>query len=711
MFNPRGPMRFGVLLFSFLLTLPFSACAEVVSSEHTEVELVSETLSIQPGVPFWAALRMKMDERWHTYWRNPGDSGIPTEIRWQLPEGFSAGETQWPAPKKVDLPPLAVYAYEDEVFLLAKITPPAGLIPGPQQTLKAQAFWLECEVNCIPGDASLSLELPVSAETPEPDLRWVEAFARARSELPLSSSDWSVKAEANETQIRIFISQAEASLPLKNVSFFPYDEKLIHHPAPQYFSAVPGGYELIVERSKLRKGAVDSLRGILVSKEGWRGSGSEKSLEINVPAPLVETRWAGGEAGSMTAVFAVLLAFAGGLLLNLMPCVFPVISLKILHFVETARESRGRMLMQGGAFTLGVLVSFWILAGALLILRSAGQEIGWGFQLQNPGVVAALACLFFVLALNLFGFFEVGLSLTSAGSGVSRHSGLSGVFFNGVLATVVATPCTAPFMGSALGYAVTRSAAEALVIFTALGAGMAAPYLLLCAFPQWIRKLPKPGKWMDQLKKIFGVFILATALWLLWVLDLQAGRSALKGLAAGWVLLFTAGFFYGRLQRQADRKNLPALFLILMLGAGGAAMPFFFLNSSNTVSREGSYGSGWEKFSEVRLSELREAGRPVFVDFTAAWCLTCQVNERVVLDSSRVRERFEALGVTLLKADWTSRDPEITRALAGHGRSSVPFYVLYGTEKGAKPVYLPEILTAPVVLEALEKLSGGRAIE
>lgn len=697
-------MRFAVLLFSFLLTLPFSARAEIVSSEHTEAELVSETLSIQPGVPFWAALRMKMDERWHTYWRNPGDSGIPTEIRWELPEGFSAGETQWPVPKKVDLPPLAVYAYEGEVFLLAKITPPADLVPGSSQALKAQAFWLECEVNCIPGDASLSLELPVTAETPEPDLRWVEAFARTRAELPLSSSGWSVTAETNEKQIRIFISQAEASSPLSGVSFFPYDEKLIDHPSAQRFSAVPGGYELIVERSRLRKGAVDSLQGILVSKDGWRGRGSEKSLEIDVPAPLVETRWAGGETGSMTAVLAALLAFAGGLLLNLMPCVFPVISLKILHFVETARESRARMLMQGGAFTLGVLVSFWILAAALLILRSAGQEIGWGFQLQNPGVVAALASLFFVLSLNLFGFFEVGLSLTSAGSGASRHSGLSGVFFNGVLATIVATPCTAPFMGSALGYAVTRSAAEALVIFTALGAGMAAPYLLLSAFPQWIRKLPKPGKWMDQLKKIFGIFILATALWLVWVLDLQAGRTALKGLAAGWMLLFTAGFFYGRLQRRGDRKNIPLFFLILLLGAAGAGLPFFFLNPAGTVSQNASQDSGWEKFSEARLRELLEAGRPVLVDFTAAWCLTCQVNERVVLDSSRVRERFNVLGVTLLKADWTSRDPEITRALAGYGRSSVPFYVLYGRGKGQEPVYLPEILTASIVLEALEKI-------
>lgn len=706
-------MRTGLFLLSLLLTLPFSANAEIARSEHTEVELVSETLSIQPGVPFWAAVRMKMDERWHTYWRNPGDSGIPTEIRWQLPEGYSAGPTEWPAPEKIDLAPLAVYAYEGEIFLLTRITPPVDLAAGSAQTLKAQVFWLECEVNCIPGDAALSLELPVRAETPEPDLRWVEAFARTRFELPLTSSEWTVSAEAAEKQIRIFMAPPGGASPLQEVSFFPYDEKLIQHPAPQRFRAAPGGYELIVERSTLRKGSIESLQGILVSKSGWRGQGSEKSLEINVSPTLVEARWADGEAGSMTAVWAALLAFAGGLLLNLMPCVFPVISLKILHFVESARESRGRMLLQGGVFALGVLVSFWFLAGALLLLRSAGQEIGWGFQLQTPGVVAALAGLFFVLALNLFGFFEVGLSLTAAGAASSRHSGLTGVFLNGVLATVVATPCTAPFMGSALGYAVTRSPAEALMIFTALGAGMAAPYVLLSAFPQWIQKLPRPGAWMEQLKKLFGFFILATALWLAWVLDLQAGRFALKGLGAGWVLLFAAVFFYGRLQRRAQKKSRPAICLILFLGISGAALPFFFLNSERLVSSQEEQNGGssrWQKFSEAKLNELRAAGRPVLVDFTAAWCLTCQVNERVVLDSSRVRERLEALDIALLKADWTSRDPEITRALAGYGRSSVPFYVLYGKDKDKEPVYLPEILTSSIVLEALEKLFGQDAL-
>lgn len=705
-------MRLLALLIFLTALSPAAFGAEAARSAHTEVELVSEPLSIQPGTPFWAALRMKMDEHWHTYWRNPGDSGIATEIRWQLPEGFKADEILWPAPKKIDLPPLAVYAYEGEVFLLTRITPPAALEAGSVQTLKAQVYWLECEVNCIPGDALLSMSLPVKMETPAADPRWVEAFARTRAALPLDSSAWNVRAESGSRYFRFFLSHPDASQKLEGVTFFPYDDKLIQHPSPQTFRAASGGYELFVERSTLAKNVPDQLKGMLVSRSGWRGPGSEPSLEISAPAPQADDRlWRPSSADERLAVLgALLFAFAGGLLLNLMPCVFPVISLKILHFVENARDSRARLLTQGGVFTLGVFVSFWTLAGVLLALRSAGQEVGWGFQLQTPGVVVFLAGLFFVLALNLFGFFEIGLSLTAAGSGAVRSGGLGGVFLNGVLATVVATPCTAPFMGSALGYAVTRPAAEALLVFTGLGAGMAAPYLVLSAFPQWIQLLPKPGAWMEKLKKLFGFFLLLTAFWLAWVLDLQAGRAALAALGAGWMFLWAAAVLYGRRQKTGSGAPLTVVLLLALLGAAGPVAALKFLAGSPPAGVREPEGV-WQKFSQTRFDELRNAGEPVFVDFTAAWCLTCQVNKRTALNVPEIQEKFSRFGVTLLKADWTSRDPEITRALAQYGRSSVPFYVLYGKGRGAEPVFLPELLTPAIVSESIEKVFGKGELE
>lgn len=704
----------GLIMSAFLgaagLVMGSAPChAEGFRGARTQVEWLSETESIQPGKPFWTALRMKMDEGWHTYWRNPGDSGIATEIRWDMPEGFKAGEIQWPAPKRIDLEPLAVYAYEGEILLLVQITPPENLVPDETLTLKARVYWLECEVNCIPGDALLSLTLPVRPENPKADPRWAQPFQLARSQLPLIASEWRVSAETGRDYFRLRITQADPKARLGRVSFFPYSDKLIHHPARQTFRASDEGYELFVRRSNLSQGEVPALEGILVSEEGWRGPGSEKVLEVSVPAPSADdSAWRPAEESSFGALWgAFFFAFAGGLLLNLMPCVFPVISLKILHIVENARASRSRRLALGWTFTLGVLVSFWILAGALLFLRAAGQEVGWGFQLQNPAVVLALALLFFVLAINLFGFFEVGLFLTKSGAAVSGRGGFGGVFLNGVLATVVATPCTAPFMGSALGFAMTRSAPEALLVFTGLGLGMASPYLILSAFPQWVQKLPKPGAWMEQLKKILGFFLLVTAFWLAWVFQIQAGSKALAGLVLSAAILFAACFFYGRIQRRAAGSAFWVL-VLFFLGAACAALPLSLQKNSEETSimSEG----GWEKFSQARLDALRSAGEPVFIDFTAAWCLTCQVNKKTALNLPEIRALFKKYGITLLKADWTSRDPEITRALAAFGRSSVPLYVLYPRGTDAQAVLLPEILTPSAVARALELNLGRKEV-
>ncbi len=699
-------MKIFLSLVSLCLTAFFSSPVQAAAS-HTEAELIAEVRSIQPGTPFWTAVRLKMDDRWHTYWRNPGDSGIPTEVRWKLPEGFTAGPLVWPYPQKVDLPPLSVYAYEGEVLLLTRITPSQALVPGQNQTLQAQVYWLECEVNCIPGDALLTLELPVRVETPETDASRVESFARARAHVPLASSEWQVTAEGSEKQILFHLKPPGGNAyKISEVSFFPYDEKLIQHSVPQRFRESSGGYEILIERSSLQQGIPERLQGILVSKEGWRGQASEKALEVDLPLEKAEGEdWGNFPQAGTTFRIALLFAFAGGLILNLMPCVFPVLSLKILHFVEQARAHRTHIFLQGVIFTAGVLVSFWMLAGTLIFLRSAGLEIGWGFQLQSPPFVISLALLFFIFALNLFGVFEAGLSVSGAAGKSSRQSGKMAVFLNGVLATAVATPCTAPFMGAALGFAITRPAWEALCVFTSLGLGMASPYLFLSAFPQFLKALPKPGPWMVKLKKWMGIFLLMTAAWLAWVLSVQSGPPALLGLSAGFLFLGAACWIYGAKIQRPGAKPFWRWAAILTLSLGVGMSYAGLLGKRQAVQAEETFSSGlkWERFSEARLSSLLEEGHPVLIDFTAAWCLTCQVNERTALGAGKVKDRLMSEKIILMKADWTSRDAAITRALAGYGRSSVPLYVLYG-RGSTDPVFLPEILTPSGVLGVLDKV-------
>ena len=697
-----------LLLTALFLTLTAGplgmpqASAEPVRSAHTEAELISEVTSVAPGSTFWVAVHLRMDPKWHTYWRNPGDSGLATHLDWDLPEGFQAGPVEWPYPERVDLPPLSVYAYEGEVLLLTRLQAPDTLVPGTTVPLRVRARWLACEVNCIPGEASLELTLPVMDQVPAPDPEKVKLFAAARAKLPLKTSGWEIQASGSEKDFQIEITHPEGfSYPLKSVSFFPYDDSLIDHAVAQKFRAAQKGYVLQVKRSRLEAPLPERLEGILVASEGWRGPGSEQALEISLPVGTALPGSEVPEPSGMSLWTALLSAFLGGLILNLMPCVFPVLSIKILNFVDQAQQKKTSPGLHGLAFTAGVLLSFWLLAGALLLLRAGGREIGWGFQLQSSAFLVFLAVLFFLLGLNLFGLFEIGTGLTGLGGLLAGRSGLGESFFGGILATVIATPCTAPFMGAALGYALTQPAGVSLVVFTSLGLGMAAPYQVLSLFPSLLRFIPRPGAWMITLKRVMGVLLLATVAWLAWILDLQRGRTAAAFLGAGFVLT-TAGFLLFR--RQGFR---PAAWAILLAGlllpfAGLKAAP----SSSLTLSRSVAPGQGlhWEVYSPERLEALRREGTPVFLDFTAAWCLTCHVNEKVALDSAKVRERFEALGIVPMKADWTSRDESITRALAMYGRSSIPLYVLYGPAAAAPPVLLPEVLTPEIVLNTVEKV-------
>jgi len=594
------------LLLLFLFSA--SVFAAPVKTPQVEAELVAEREALVPGEPITLALRLKAIPKWHTYWRNPGDSGEPTRIEWRLPPGFAAGEIEWPVPERIPVGPLMNFGYYGEVLLLTRIVAPANLAPGTPVTLRAQANWLVCEVNCIPEEAELSLTLPV-ARSAGTDARWGKPIADARARVPVAApGGWAFDARGEEGGASLAIAPPDG-VALKGAFFLPFDEGKIEPAKPQALSRESGLLRLALPAAAQPVGPFDRVSGVLVL--------DGKAFTVDSP---ITARFA-----DLGLAFALLLAFGGGLLLNLMPCVLPVLSIKALGFAQGEGGARHALL-----YSAGVLASFWALAALLIGLRAVGAQLGWGFQLQSPAAVAFLAALFLILALNLSGLFEFRFAFAGQPSG---H------FLSGVLAVVVASPCTAPFMGAALGYAVLESGWRAFLVFTALGLGMALPYAALAASPGWRRHLPKPGPWMPRLKRWLAVPLYATVLWL------------------GWVFAQQVSFFH-------EKKD-----------------------------------AAWEPYSAEKVASLAAAGKPVFVDFTAAWCVTCQVNERFVLARDDVMKAFHDKGVRLVRADWTRRDPEIAKALAALGRSGVPAYVLY--RPGRAPELLPELLTPQRVLEAL----------
>ncbi len=686
------------------VTVPVQAVP--VRSAHAEAELLSEVASIQPGQTFTVALRLKTDKDWHTYWRNPGDSGMATSLNWQLPDGLSPGPIEWPYPELISVPPLASYGYEDEVYLLTRIKAPTTLVPGQTLTLKAKAEWLECKEECLPGSGTLALDLPVKAGAPAAS-RFAPAFAEARSKLPVTIDEWQVRATATAQQLQLQATRpAWFTGEITEVFFFPEQDLLIEPAKPQTLKKSPDGFTLQLSRSAVSTTTPDRLRGVLVTASGWRGAGSERALQVDIPLGPAGTT----SEAPLTLLAAVGFAFLGGLILNLMPCVLPVLSIKVLSFVQEARE--GQPWRHGAVFTLGVLVSFWALAGGLLILRGAGEQLGWGFQLQSPPFLVVLVCLLFLFGLNLFGLFEVGGSLVGVGA-TAPSTGLSGSFMSGVLATVVATPCTAPFMGSALGFALTQPTWAAMLVFTSLGLGMSAPYLLLSLSPSLLRFVPKPGAWMVTFKQGMGFLLMATVVWLIWVLGLQTDVNSLAALNAALVVLAAGGWILGRwgdLMQPAPTRLIARLSAAAVI-VGAVSFALVSLSEQTNASTGKaptatlSDGIRWEPFSPARVEQLRAAGTPLFIDFTAAWCLSCQVNERVVFSSKTVRDEFERRKIVMMKADWTKRDATITQALAGFGRSGVPLYVLYGSETKRPPQILPEVLTPDIILKALQEMS------
>ncbi len=692
------------------------------NSAHSDAFLVSEVSSIQPGTSFTVAVRFEMDPGWHNYFVNSGDTGLPTEIEWYLPGGFETGDFQWPVPSQYRAGPLLDYVYGDGLALMVEITPPADLTPGGSVELRARVDWLVCESLCDPDYALVSLELPVSAENPRADPQWASLFREARSRLPKAIAEWSAEAEVTEGGYRLTVGPSDESLTLPDsVYFFSYDGEVVEPSAPQILEREGSSLTVELQASTYATETAASLHGILKTEDGssWSGTEAVVGLIIDVPvagappqegvsdpgtedvqaAVLTPGEPLPGDTQGVTLAAALVFAFLGGILLNLMPCVFPILSLKILGAASQGGEDRARVRDQGLYFALGVVLSFLALAGILIVLRTGGAQLGWGFQLQSPIFVAFMATLFFAIGLNLMGLFEVGASLTRVGGRVGESGSYGESLASGVLATIIATPCTAPFMGAALGFALTRSIPETLLIFGFLGIGMALPYLVLSLAPRLLERLPRPGPWMETLRHILAFPMFATVIWLIWVFGQQTGIGGATYLLSALLLVTAAGWMVGRWHRTDLRSGVVARVVSLVVLAGAIGL---VARGSAQQAPLMEVGEGWTPFAPEEVNAVLAQGRPAFVDFTAAWCLTCQVNERVVLNTETIQEAFREWNVALFKADWTRYDPVITEALEALGRSGVPVYVLYDGTPGAVPNLLPAILTEQIVLDALE---------
>lgn len=700
--------KFLALAFSFFVV---SASAATVKTPHVEADLIARHTAIVPGQPVEVALRLKIIDHWHTYWLNPGDSGLPTRLTWNLPAGFTASAIEWPYPKKLPLGPLMNFGYEGEVLHLVTITPPATMDATKPVTLSAKADWLVCADVCIPEEGVVSLTLPVGGAPLAEDGRYQRAFADARAALPKSVAG--LKADAKVAGKTLEISVTGDSINANDVTFYPVRDDVIANAAKQVLTRTSTGFRLAVPMGDPVNTELKSLEGVLVSAAGWGKAHAGKAIAIAAPVVYGAASAAPPVApasADMTLIAALAFALIGGLILNLMPCVFPVLGIKVMGFVQHAEKDTSLLKKQGFAFFSGVVISFWVLAGLLLALRAAGESIGWGFQLQSPVFVTLLAVLFLLMALNLSGVFEMGLKLQSAAGNVEMRGGRSALvdaFLSGVLATIVATPCTAPFMGAALGYTLSQPAWISMLVFTAIAVGMALPVTLLSLAPRWLKYLPKPGAWMTTFKQLMAFPLLATVAWLAWVLGSQQGNDGIAKLLFGLVLISLAAWMYGRWQVAK-----PALALVAgaLVAAGGLALAWPSAEGAREVASASAKADGdWVPFSKQKIADLRAEGKGVFVDFTATWCITCQVNKRVALNQPEVVKRFGELNVVRMKADWTLKDAAITEALAEFGRNGVPLYLYYPPTGDA--IVLPEVLTPSVVLAHVDKATQVRTAQ
>ncbi|MCE9523763.1 MAG: thioredoxin family protein [Alphaproteobacteria bacterium] len=704
-------MRNLAVLLALIVALTSARLAGAADSAKTprvEATLVSQVQGVPAqGGTVALALHLRIAPHWHTYWRNPGDSGEATQIAWTLPQGFGAGEIVWPHPQRLPFGQLANYGYSDEVLLRVDIAVPAGLKPGDSVTFKGAMSWLVCKDICIPEQATLDLALPVVDGAPAVNETWRQAFEDAARLVPVKSNSFDAKFAANDAEVTLYffptLNRIERGV---GAQFFPYEKGLIKSSTAQVSQPRDGGFAFTLPpgwklRDAEKRKTIDRIEGVLVLAP--LAGNSSQSFEVALhrgPVPAAPML----PANDLPLAQAILFAVLGGLILNLMPCVFPILSMKALALVKAGHAERP--WMDGLAYLFGVVTTFTGLAVALLAFRAAGEDAGWGFQLQSPLVVAALAYVLVAVGLNLSGVFQVAGSVQGAGQSLANQPGVIGSFFTGILAVVVAAPCTAPFMGAAMSFAFTQGPVITIVIFIALGFGLALPWVVFSFSPPLIRLLPKPGAWMERFKQFLAFPMYAAAAWLVWVLSQQVTPEGLFRVLIGTVMLGLGAWALGMAQERKamGHSRLGSLFLLL-LGAGASIallLPPFAQRAATTgfveAAKEGSIPS--EPYTAVRLAELRAQGRPIFVNLTAAWCVSCLYNEQVALSSTLVADVFKSTGTAYLVGDWTNRNPEISALLKQYGREGVPLY-LYFPAGGGEPQILPQLLNQGIMLETL----------
>ncbi|OAB56004.1 hypothetical protein AY599_04335 [Leptolyngbya valderiana BDU 20041] len=665
-----------------------------------DASIIADKRAVAPGDTVHVALHQDITEGWHTYWRNPGDSGEPTRLSLDLPEGWSAGEIIWPAPEPYPLGPLTNYGYSGAVTLPLPVTVPSDAAPGRLE-IPAEATWLVCADICIPEEASLTLTLEVGETAPNPrGARLIDAALQAAPD----RAPEGFEAAVSEGEGGLIFTFAGDSLHdvAGELALFPYESGLIDHAAEQRVTAEPGAVRIDVEGGYLARNGVDGPQTVLLTYQTSAGDRAALEVVAAPGAPVAELDAGSGAEGaagpaaapqSLGFLQAALFAFVGGLILNLMPCVFPILSMKALTIVEKRGAERAEARLMGLIFAAGVVGTFLLLGGMLLALRVAGLPDLWGVQLQVPGVVIALALLMFMIGLNFLGVFELGTSLQSVGGGV-RDSGRRGAFLTGVLAVFVAAPCLAPFMTGALAFALSQPAYASLTVFAFLGLGLALPFVLVSFFPGVLGFLPKPGPWMARFRQLLAFPMFATAIWLVWVLVAQVGADGVIWALAAFL---AAGFAAWALSLRGVAGKVAAAAGVFL--AAAAVFAAARLEPQEIGAPE---GGAWAQWSPAAVEEARAAGRPVFVDFTAAWCVTCQVNKLGALSEGPVKSAFAAHDVALFRADFTNRDPVIAAELARHGSAGVPLYLMYPAGGGA-PEALPPLLTGGLVIRAVER--------
>jgi thiol:disulfide interchange protein DsbD len=677
------------LLAALLVLLPAAAQAgesAPVRSPRATATLVADQAAVAPGGTLMLGLRLRLAPGWHTYWRNAGDAGAPPEIALTLPEGAAAGAIAWPAPERIAYGPLVNFGYHGEVLLPLPVQLPAMPGPGGAIAIAATATWLVCEQVCIPEEGTFHLTLPVEA-APRPDPATAPLFAAAAAARP-RPSPWRAEAALGPAGGTLVLEGPGLSgATVRDAVFLPAAGNLLDNAAPQRPALAQGRLALALTAGPGAT-APASLDGVLLLTDG-----GGRRIAYEIAAPVV----AAAPAAALPLWQALAFALLGGLILNLMPCVFPVLAMKAMALARLSGAARATVRAHALSYTAGVLLCFAAVGGLMLGLRAAGVAAGWGFQFTAPGFVAAMAWLMLAVGLNLSGVYGLG-GAVGAGGALAGRGGHLGSFATGGLAALVATPCTAPFMAAALGAALAMAPAAAMAVFLALGLGLALPYGLLALAPGLAARLPRPGPWMERLRQLLAFPMYAAAIWLVWVLAQQAGPDAVLAVLAGGLLLAFGAWALGQAQRAGGSRIALAAATLGLAGAL-ALLP----RIAAAPAEAAAPGPGAEAWSEARVAELRAAGRSVFVNATAAWCITCQVNERVALRGEAVQAAFAARGVAYLKADWTGGDAAIGALLRAHGRDGVPLYLVYPAGGGA-PAVLPQILTEGTVLRAIGAL-------